>query len=240
MWQKPKNKITELEDDEAHIWFVNKKRHQDRYNFYWELLTNEEQKKANHFRFNKDKTCFVIARAILRILLGNYLDQAPESIVFDAIKNGKPFVANEKNVQFNISHSEDCILLAFVKKNAVGIDVEYTKRPVEVETIARSFFSEEEASSLLALDKSYHKQAFYNCWTRKEAFIKALGNGLAFPLNQFVVSLDSEKRAELLATKWDVKEKEKWVLKSIQLKENYIGAIAIKGKVEKTKFWKYK
>lgn len=237
MWQVPQHKNIELKDKEAHVWLVNKSAHIKNFNIYWTLLNKEEQEKANAFRFKKDKDCYVIARGVLRILLGNYLGKSPNTIVFQYLINSKPSVVNDKNLEFNISHSEDCILMAFLQDFVVGIDVEYTKRPVELENIARSFFSEEEVKELFTLDKSYHLQAFYNCWTRKEAFIKALGDGLSFPLDKFVVSLSSAKEASLLETKWDKEEKEKWILNAIKVQENYIGAIAIKGNINKIDYF---
>lgn len=239
MWQTSKFNGLELNDKEAHVWLVNIDQQTHKINNYWRVLNSEEQQKANLFKFEKDRSCYIIARAVLRILLGNYLAKPPESIVFKTIKNGKPFVYNSKDVQFNISHSKNCILLGFVKKHQIGIDVEYTKRPIEVELIAKSFFAEEEVNNLLALDKCYQNEAFYNCWTRKEAFIKALGDGLAFPLNEFVVSLDCEKTAILLNTKWNEKEKENWTLEAIQVQKNYTAAMAIKGKIVAIECYKY-
>lgn len=237
MWTPFSNQHLSLQSDEAHVWSVSKKGHEDRVHNYWDILDDLERERAMKFRFLKDRLCFIIARGSLRSLLASYTHTPPEEIEFLYGFNGKPYIDHPSNIQFNVSHSGDTIVLGFVQKYDIGVDVEYTKRSIEVEKIARLFFSKEEVTSLLSLDCDYHTQAFYNCWTRKEAFIKALGSGLAFPLDQFVVSLDSTKTATLIDTKWDKKEKEKWVLKSIEPQEDYIGAVSIKGTVNTIQTW---
>lgn len=239
MWTTFSNQYLSLQPDHVHVWSVSKKDHEDRLHEYWGILDEIEKDRALKFRFLKDRYCFIIARGVLRKLLGIYLEMAPEQIKFQFGHNGKPYVHHSSNIKFNISHSADTILLGFVHNYCIGVDVEYTKREVDVEKIARLFFSEEEVSALRSLDHAYHTQAFYNCWTRKEAFIKAVGSGLSFPLDQFVVSLDSTKDARLIDTKWDKKEKEKWMLQSIEPKEDYIGAISIKGNIKNIHAWAF-
>ncbi len=236
MWQSSPKQF-ELKTKEAHIWSVDKSDHKDKIDQYWELLTDQEKQKAEKFRFYKDRSCYIIARGTLRNLLGAYTSQDPKEITIDYGFHGKPSHKSKSNIQFNISHSEESIVLGFIKDYDIGVDVEKVKDGIEIENIARSFFSEEEVHALLELKKEDHLQAFYNCWTRKEAFIKAEGSGLSFPLNKFVVSLDSTKEARLIETKWDQEERLKWTLTSFELKDDYIGAIAIKGSVAATNFW---
>ena len=239
MWTPFSNKHLSLQPDEAHVWSVSKSAHENRVQAYWDILDTTEKERAMKFRFLKDRLCFIIARGVLRNLLATYTYASPEDIAFSYGFNGKPYIDHKSDIQFNVSHSGDTILLGFVQKYDIGVDVEHTKRHVEVEKVARCFFSNEEITSLLSLDRTYHTQAFYNCWTRKEAFIKALGSGLAFPLDQFVVSLDSTKEATLIDTKWDAKEKEKWVLQSMEPQQDYIGAISIKGAIHTIQTWAY-
>ena len=239
MWTTFSNQQLFLQPNQVHIWSVCKSTHEDRLPIYWELLNVEEQERALKFRFLKDRYCFIIARGVLRKLLSIYLGMAPAEIKFQFGDNGKPYVNHPSDINFNISHSGDTILLGFVQKYSIGVDVEYTKREIDVKRIAQLFFAEEEVASLFALDQAYHKQAFYNCWTRKEAFIKAVGSGLSFPLDQFVVSLDSTEEATLIDTKWDKKEKEKWVLNAIEPGKNYIGAVSVKGTVSAIQSWRY-
>lgn len=222
-----------------HIWSVRLSDHNNRLENYWEILSKEEIEKAKAFRFIKDRRCFIIARGVLRNLLGNYLQVDPLHIHFKYGAHGKPYVDHPSMLQFNISHSRNMLLLGFVKTASIGIDVEYTKREIDVKKIAQNFFSREEITSLRAVKEEGQLDAFYNCWTRKEAFIKALGSGLSFPLDQFVVSLDNPGDANLIETKWDSQEKEKWVLKAIQPEEDYVGAVSVKGKITDVRHFKY-
>lgn len=238
IWRSFNHKNPVLAAGEIHLWKIHKQEHLDRYEVYWELLSDQEKKKAMHFRFYKDKSCYVIAKGVLRTLLGAYLKCDPTSISIKYAHNGKPFVFNEMEIHFNVSHAKDCILIGFAKKHEIGVDVEYVDRPVEVELIARSFFSSEEVTQLLAIDQKYQNQAFYNCWTRKEAFIKALGEGLSFPLDQFVVSLDSIEDARLITTLWDLEEKSHWFLTSVVPCDNYVGAVALRGAIDSVTYWK--
>lgn len=239
MWTTFSDHQLSLEPNQVHIWSASITNHENRLPVYWSFLTNEEKEKAQKFKFLKDKNCFVIAKGILRKLLASYLSLSPKEINLKLGEYGKPFLHHSSNLQFNISHSRSEILLGFIQTLPIGIDIEYTKREIDVKNIAKHFFAEEEIEALLKLDTKYQTQAFYSCWTRKEAFIKALGSGLSFPLAEFVVSLDSLKKAKLIATKWDKKEKEKWILQPIEPRENYIGAFAVKGNVSKIQSWKY-
>ena len=239
MWTSFSDESLNLVPHQVHLWFVDKKNHKDRLTSYWSILNELEKEKATKYRFEKDRDCSIIARGVIRMLLGNYLKIHPKDVKLKLGEFGKPFLNELSDIQFNVSHSANAIVLTFVKKDKIGVDIEHTKRNIEVNTIAKQFFSKEEITALFSLDEKYQKQAFFNCWTRKEAFIKALGSGLSFPLDQFVVSLDTIKNAQLLATKWDDKEKEKWFLKSFEAVKDYIGALSVKGKITDVKYWKY-
>jgi len=228
-----------LKTQEVDVWKVSKQIHEDRLEQYWSVLNTEERERALKFRFEKDRNCAIIARGVLRNLLSNYTGLKPENIHFEFGSNGKPAICQHTPIQFNVSHSTDAIVFGFTKSYILGIDVECTEDDLDVENVAKSFFSETEVHSLLKLDQAYHKQAFYNCWTRKEAFIKAEGSGLSFPLKEFSVSLASSAEAELLETRWNKKEKEKWTLTAFTPAENYIGALAIKGKINNINYYTY-
>jgi len=218
-----------LESKNVDIWLIDKNKYNSDVKYFWEILSFKEREKALRFRFEKDKNCFVIARGILRVLLGKYILKDPKKIEFQYSENGKPSIESNEKVKFNLSHSKDAIVIGFVKDYEIGVDVEFIKKDMEFEDIANSFFSEEEIHELMCFNKKEKSQAFFNCWTRKEAFIKAEGSGLSFPLNEFVVSLKNKNSAKLLSTKWDETEKEKWSLEAFTPFENYIGAIAVRG-----------
>lgn len=239
MWTTFTNQKLALQPNHVHIWSVNVSAHENRLPIYWEILNDEEKLKALRYKFDKDRNCYVIARSILKKLLSIYLNIRARHIEIKLGDYGKPYIHHSSKINFNISHSNKAILIGFVLNDNFGIDVEYTQRKLNVKRLAKQFFSEEELNALLALDITDRLQGFYNCWTRKEAFIKALGSGLSFPLHQFVVSLNSTDNAMLEKTKWDEKEKYKWVLKTVKHKDNYIGAFAVRGKVSNIKSWIY-
>ena len=136
----------------------------------------------------------------MRLLIGKYLEINPAEISFQYSEFGKPGIANNNSLQFNISHSQNIALFAFTKKFNIGVDVEFVNPDIEVKEIAENFFSTNEIRIYLPYLREQQTLGFFNCWTRKEAFIKAVGEGLSFPLDKFEVSLEPNKPAKLLAT----------------------------------------
>ena len=235
MWLNPPDNLI-LSEDEAHIWRVDLDLNESSQGSFLKLLSSDEKNRAQKFRFNKDSQNFIVARGILRSLIGRYLDTNPAEISFHYSEFGKPGIANN-SLKFNISHSQNLALFAFTKKFNVGVDVEFVNPNFEVKDIATKFFSANEIMNLLALPEQEQTLGFFNCWTRKEAFIKAVGEGLSFPLDKFEVSLEPNKPAKLLATDWDQKAVSRWSLYSISPGANFVGSLAIEGMIEKVKFW---
>lgn len=238
MW-KTSPKTLELSDSKIDVWSVNINNYTNKLFDYWELLSSSEKEKADRFRFEKDKNCYVIARGLLRILLSRYLNIKSQKINFRYAEKGKPYLEHPSNIKFNLSHSKNYIVLAFTKNIELGIDVEYAKNNLEILQVAESFFSKQEIKALKSVQSIYRLSAFYNCWTRKEAFIKATGDGLSFPLNQFTVSLESSESAELIETLWDNKEKDLWSLETFTPQKDYIGAVASRNKIKGINYYKF-
>jgi 4'-phosphopantetheinyl transferase len=171
---------------------------------YITLLSSDEQARMQKFRFEKDRIRYAISHAILRILLGRYLDLPPSSICFEKNEFGKPHLApafGAPELAFNLSHSNRVGLLAIANGLAVGVDVEEI-RPVERDTVER-YFSAQEQASLADLTGMDWLEGFYNCWTRKEAILKAEGTGLNARLDAFDVSLSPGVKAEVLCVRRD-------------------------------------
>lgn len=238
MWLDPSDDLI-LNEAEAHVWRADLELNQCFQSSFLELLSPDEKKRAQKFRFAKDCRNFIAARGILRLLIGKYLELKPTEISFQYSKFGKPGIANNNDLQFNLSHSQNMALFAFTKKFQVGIDVEWVNPAIEAKDIAANFFSANEVRKLLLLPEQQQALGFFNCWTRKEAFIKAVGEGLSFPLHKFEVSLEPDKPAKLLATDWDPKAVSTWSIYSISPGANLIGSLAIEGLVEKVKFWNW-
>jgi 4'-phosphopantetheinyl transferase len=137
----------------------------------------------------------------------------------------------QAGLQFNLSHSHQMALLAFTRGRNVGVDIEYMRPDVEFEQLARHFFSPTECAVLLDMASVLRKETFYNCWTRKEAYIKARGEGLSIPLDMFDVSLRPGEPAALLQCREDQAEVARWSLHALMPGELYAAALA----VEKTR-----
>jgi len=227
-WKDPPIEL-ELKENEIHIWCADLDFGKPFRQHFLKFLDPSEIERAEKFRFVSDRQHFLASRGILRVLLGHYLRVKPKEVEFRFRKFGKPFQTNDSSLEFNISHSYGKGVFAFVRNCEIGVDVECCERNVEFREIAKRFFSKNEVKALLELPEVSQLRGFYNCWTRKEAFIKALGKGLSFPLDEFEVSLKPEDAPELLKTHWDPDETNSWSLDSFLLDENCVGAIALRG-----------
>jgi len=198
----------------------------------WDTLTADECQRAERYVFEKDRTHFVVARGLLRVLLGCYLRQDPPHLRFIYGPHGKPALATDTGggaLHFNVSHSHGLALYAITRGREVGVDVERIRPEVAQEKIAERFFSPREVTVLRALPAVLQATAFFACWTRKEAYIKATGAGLALPLGQFDVSLAPDEPAALLRTAWDPQEAARWALQDLAPAPDYRAAVAVAG-----------
>lgn len=211
----------------AQVWYCTFSKNEFLFPSFERLLSPGEIERAGRFKFEKDRNSFVITRGVLRTLLSGYLEIPPSEIRLKYTPYGKPFLPNG-NLKFNVSHSGDMAVFAFVLDTEVGIDIEKVKHDFDVMELARNFFSKYEVAAMENIPETELKRAFYRCWTRKESFIKAEGSGLSFPLDQFAVSLDDDEEASLIHTQWDLHEKDKWSLYSFLPGRHYIGALAIR------------
>lgn len=236
MWFDPPDNLI-LPDDEVHIWRADLDIGESFQSSFLKLLSSDEKYRANKFRFNEDSRRFITARGILRLLLGKYLEINPAEITFHYGEFGKPNIENHNSLQFNISHSQNVALFALTKERNIGVDVEFVNPNIEAQEIAARFFANNEVKNLLALPEKDQILGFFNCWTRKEAFIKAVGEGLSFPLDKFEVSLEPTKPAKLLATHWKSEEVFKWSIYALPPEPNFVGSVVIEGFVDKLRCW---
>ena len=209
------------------VWYCSFETNKKCLQEYFELLSMDEKKKVDRFKFEKDKNCYIITRGILRILLGHYLSIKPNKIIFKYTSFGKPYLTFENSLKFNISHSGDMAVFAFFQNQEIGVDIEKIKEDFDVLELAQNFFSKTEITTLEKQSPEDLPKAFFRCWTRKEAFIKAEGSGLSFPLDKFAVSLDDDHQAELIETQWNPSEKKQWSLFSFTPATGYIAAVAV-------------
>jgi 4'-phosphopantetheinyl transferase len=218
-----------LSDNEIHVWHQTLAPESADVENFRSLLSTDELQRAGRFRFDADRKEYSVSRGTLRALLGSYLNVPPQELRFSHSAYGRPSLLAETSantLDFNISHSGEVALLAFARGRRIGIDVEKVRRDFATSEIAERFFSTAERAALRELPQEQRHEAFFRCWTRKEAFIKALGEGLSHPLDQFDVSLAPGLPAALLATRPDVHEVARWKLWDIQVPAHYAAALA--------------
>ncbi len=194
------------------------------------LLSGAERHRASRFVFERDRRRFTVARAGLRCLLSARLGVRPESVGLVYGPHGKPALASHhaaSNLRFNVSHSDDVAAYAFSSGCAIGVDIESVRALGDAEDIAAHFFSKRENVAYLALDPHDRPQGFFNCWTRKEAFVKALGAGLDFPLDRFDVSLAPGEPARILGVGSTPGDSCGWTLDSFVPGPGLIGAVVV-------------
>jgi 4'-phosphopantetheinyl transferase len=242
-WQSVSEKKLSLADQDVHIWRASLIKPESTFEKLMCTLSNDERARANRFRFEKHRRRFVIARGALRDILRRYLDVDAGTILFEYARHGKPALSEKQNpgeIRFNLSHAEELAVCAITTGRAVGIDVEYIPRSLsDADKIAKRFFSKQESDAFLKLPEAQKREAFFNCWTRKEAFIKAIGEGLTHPLHQFEVAFLPGETPALLDTRPDPREAEKWMLSSFIPAENYIGAVVVEGKKLDFAYWQW-
>lgn len=196
-----------------------------------DLLSREEITRADRFRYPLHCGRFIAGRAALRILLGKYLKMSPGDIQIEYTASGKPYLSgHDTPLSFNVSNSGGLCLIALGEFDRIGIDIEKIEPDKQHEDIARRFFAPAEFDELMTFDAAARIGAFYACWTRKEAFVKALGTGLVYGLDRFVVSANHLEPARLISIDGDPKE---WSLCSIDVEANYASALAVHGMVRR-------
>ncbi len=201
-------------------------------------LSMDESERATRFHFPADKVHFITAHACLRDILARYLGCKPSQLIFSVNQYGKPALHDHK-LEFNLSHSGDFALAAVTSERKVGVDIERIRSDMELESIASRYFSQSEVSELLALTSEQRIPGFFNCWTRKEAYIKAQGLGLSLPLESFDVSLTPNEPAILQATRPDPQEAARWTMLSLDVDPRYAAAVAVEGKDLEFRMWEW-
>lgn len=229
----PPARIINLQPDRIHVHVVDLASSTLQQPRLESVLNDEEQARARRFRYSRHRQRWVTCRARTRMLLSAYLDIPPNVIRFATGLNGKPLIHSEQlnhheNFHFNLSHSKNLGLLAVTRAGPVGIDVEFLKTINDWQAVATRFFSETEQQELAQVDPALRSRAFFLAWTRKEAIIKATGEGLSADLDSFSVALTPNLNAVVHSTKPPMKSKpQDWQLFHLEPQEEYVGAVAI-------------
>lgn len=232
LWHPSPESIA-LGNHEVHLWRSKLDLQPSRVQTLEQTLAADERQRASQFRFPTDRARFIVARGVLRSLLGRYLSKEPHTLQFTYNAYGKPALAEESvrgPILFNATHSQGMALYAFTRIGDIGIDLEQmTTKVQDYEHIARRFFSSAEIEELHTVPVERRQEAFLNCWTRKEAYIKARGLGLSLVLSQFDVSLTPGATAKLLATREIGQEASQWSLHDLAPGPGCVAALTVKG-----------
>jgi 4'-phosphopantetheinyl transferase len=233
-WSNPPDEL-HLEKENIHVWRATLDCEAAVLRRLETTLAPDEKSRAARFIFARDRNHFIAARAILRTLLGAYLQRPPSDVEFLYGPQNKPSIhsnSSEAPIHFNLSHSHGLAVYAFGQRREVGIDLEMIQPAFAGEEIAKRFFSSQELAELRSLPSQLRADGFFLCWTRKEAYVKARGAGMGIPLDSFDVSLTPGKPAELRST-----DSDRWSLQPLQPGYGYVGAVVGEGKGWGLRLW---
>ena len=234
----PKSELL-LEKNDIHVWRADLALPIMGFQEVNHTLSNGERMRAERFHFEKDRKRFIIGRGILRTILGCYLSVEPSQVQFCYGKHGKPALADtfgNERIHFNLSHSEGLALYAFTQDHEIGVDIERIRDIPEMDQIVERFFSVNENALFQTLHEVRKKEAFIKCWVRKEAFIKAKGEGLGFGLDKYEVSFVPGEPAALLSLNDDAQEASHWALMQLDPEPGYAAALAVNGHELKVRY----
>jgi len=195
-----------------------------------ELLSSDEILRADRFAFERLRSSFEISHGALRVLLAQYMKCRPCELKFTSGPKGKPALCGNSQLQFNMAHSGGLAVYAFLLGSEIGVDIEEVRDLCDFEHIAERYFCREEALQLLSIvGEKQREEAFYRCWTRKESYLKAIGDGLSVPLDQFQVTLLPDSPARFIHIGGQTSEASSWTLQHLDPAPGYAGALAYRG-----------
>ena len=232
-----------LAESDVHVWRASFHQLLPFLEDFNEFISDDERARARRYRFDKNRQEYIVGRGLLRHLLGCYLDEDPTSLQFVYNPYGKPALMPDTSggrLNFNVSHAHDMIVFAFSRNREIGVDVERIRPEAIHDGVAERFFSANEVHALRALPLHVQPLAFFNCWTRKEAYIKARGEGLNIPLNQFDVSLVPGEPAALLNSRYDHDDTSRWILCALDMGTQYAAALAVEGNDWEIRCWDWR
>lgn len=210
----------------VHVWHLKWSHHQESKLRKWiDQLSDEEKIKADRFVYDRDRRRYIISHGFLRSVLSKYFNRAPREIQFGEGVHNKPFILADQgsNLHFNLSHALDVAVVA-VSDRPVGIDIEYIDANFPFAEVISQFMSEKEKSDFLRLSPSQQMKAFYYCWTRKEAYVKALGHGLSYPIRKITVPIKEESIQSWIDEN-QPNEPKQWHMNHLSYLSGYVGAV---------------
>jgi 4'-phosphopantetheinyl transferase len=222
--------IPPLAGNEIHVWAITLAVTTDILKNFAAILSPAESERAKKFKFDKHRNRFIAGRGAMRVILGKYLDATPADIRFVCLANGKPDLVEGfegAGLHFNLSHTEDLALLAVTRVGRIGVDVECVRPIKNVDELVARFFSPRENEIFQKVPDKDKPAAFFNLWTRKEALLKATGEGITKSLSLVEVSFLPGEAARLLSISGNAESAGRWWMRELSPAEGFTGAIAL-------------
>ena len=241
LWNAPIAEL-KLSGNDIHIWYAALDLPPEQLEIFSLTLSSDEKTRAERFHFDEHRQLFIASRGILRSILSRYSEIAPEQIQFNYGSRGKPEIAEScgvKKIKFNLSHSGKVALYAITRDREIGIDIEKIHPIADAEQIAQRFFSAKEYAWLSELSPSEKPEAFFELWTCKEAYLKAIGEGLAFGLDKFEILFSPSKPPEILTIQGNYQAAKPWFLQQLTPVLGYVGAVAVKADNPCFNYWQW-
>jgi 4'-phosphopantetheinyl transferase len=234
MWEVPLTDVT-LTAKDVHVWRFDLHQSDELVRELRHILSQEERNRADRFRLEQDRKHYIVGRGIVRNILGSYLQEVPDEVRITYGAHGKPMLALEMNtdqgakrLKFNLSHSKDQALLVVTQEREVGLDLKFI-RPVNLDDLAPRHFSPVEIAELCTLPEDAQLGVFYAGWTRKEAYLKALGYGMARLLDEFTVTLAPGEPARLVEVAGQPEEVGRWTLHELPVDDDFRATVCVEG-----------
>lgn len=239
-WHVPPADLA-LSSEDVHVWRADLDVPEAVRHRMQQHLSPDEWKRAERFHFENARQRFVVGRGLLRVILARYRACSPKDLCFSYNEYGKPALAggHRGTLRFNVAHSRGKVLYAVTRGREVGVDLEYMRENIDVEKIVDRFFSAREVATFWTVPAPLRRDAFFNGWARKEAYIKAHGKGLALPLDQFDVSLAPDAPALLLSTHSEEHDVLDWSLRALDAGPGYKAAVVAEGKDWQLSCWQW-
>ena len=241
IWNHPPQTLT-LSSQDIHIWRANLDLPIEQIERFLETLSADEKIRAERFHFERHRNFFIAARGILREILSRYSELKPEEWRFNYGTRGKPEIAEScgvKNLEFNVSHSEEIALYGITRASKIGVDIEKIRSLDDAEKIAQRFFLPQEFLWLSKLSPAEKKAAFFSLWTCKEAYLKAIGEGLAFGLDQFEIGFSTDGLPKIISIQGNKEAGKYWFLQQFNPVLGYVGSVAVKVDNPGFNYWEW-
>jgi len=226
-----------LNDGEIDLWCFDLDRDPVLVGPLFELLSDDERMRADKYVFAKDRTQFIVCRATLRKILGGYLAVSPHQIRFSAGHFGKPSLSEHNDVRFNVSHSHGLAVIAVAQSREVGVDIEYISLDFDVMSVAPRLFSAAECSEMRSLSPAARAIKFFEGWTRKEALLKAIGDGLSS--SDEIQSVASLIGKDIVYRSVDGDKVTDWSVTSFEIQEDFKASLAVEKEIGTIRLWQY-